>query len=182
MMESSPVYCAWRGLVVVLFWACALLNAYFVLTLVLGDAPAAAFLLVPALMGGFSLTHAIHRLGLYHALAFFGLATIISLVFEAVGVATGTIYGPYHYTGSLGPKLFKVPQAVPMAWFMVVYPSYTLVNYLADGHVISKPKPEFARLVGLAALSAILSRPALALVVFFAMGTPCLAALLRGNR
>jgi uncharacterized membrane protein len=155
-MEPSPTTQAWRTLVVVLFWAYALLNTYFVLTPVLGDAPPVAFLFVPVLMGGFSLSHAIYTLGLRHALAFLAVATVISLVFEAVGVATGAIYGPYHYTGSLGPKLFQVPVVVPMAWFMVIYPSYALANYLADGCVVSRPKPGLARLAGLAALSAML--------------------------
>ena len=155
-MESSPTTRAWRTLVVALFWVYALLNTYFVFAPVLGDAPPVAYLFVPVLMGGFSLSHAIYKLGLRHALAFLALATLISLVFEAVGVATGAIYGPYHYAGGLGPKLFQVPVAVPMAWFMVIYPSYALANYLADGCVVSRSKPSLARLTGLAALSAML--------------------------
>lgn len=155
-MESSPTTWAWRALVVVLFWVYALLNTYFVFTPVLGDAPSVAYLFVPILMGSFSLSHAVYKLGLCHALAFLALAALISLAFEAVGVATGAIYGPYHYTGSLGLRLFQVPLVVPMAWFMVIYPSYVLANYLADGCVVSRPKPSLARVTGLAALSAML--------------------------
>ena len=136
-MEPSPASRAWRTLVVVLFCVYVLLNTYFVLTPVLGDAPPLAYLLVPLLLGGFSLTHAIYTLGPRHALAFLGLSAAISLAFEAVGVATGAIYGPYHYTDSLGPKLFDVPLAVPISWFMVIYPSYALANTLADGRVTS---------------------------------------------
>jgi uncharacterized membrane protein len=155
-MESSPTTRAWRTLVVVLFWVYALLNTYFVFTPVLGDASSVAYLFVPVLMGGFSLSHAIYKLGLCHALAFLALATLVSLAFEAVGVATGAIYGPYHYTDSLGLRLFQVPLVVPMAWFMVIYPSYVLANYLADGCVVSRPKPSSTRVAGLAALSAML--------------------------
>ena len=154
-MELSPASHTWRSLVVVLFWAYALLNTYFVLTPVLGDAPQLAFLLVPLLLGGFSLSHAIYTLGLRHALIFLALTALISMAFEAAGVATGAVYGPYHYTDRLGPKLFDVPLAVPMSWFMVIYPSYALANTLVDGHVVSKPHAGPGRMVGLAALSAL---------------------------
>jgi uncharacterized membrane protein len=143
---------AWRSLVVVLFWAYALLNTYFVLTPVLGDAPRLAFLLVPLLLGGFSLSHAIYTLGLRHALIFLAFTALISMAFEAAGVATGAVYGPYHYTDRLGPKLFDVP--------LIVY------ALLASGYVVGYT---------------LLGRPALALVVLFAMGTSCLAALLRAT-
>jgi uncharacterized membrane protein len=155
-MERSSAPRAWRTLTLVLFWAYALLNTYFVLTPVLGDAPSTAYLLVPLVLGGFSLCHAIYTLGLRHALAFFALSTVISLAFEAVGVATGAIYGPYHYMDRLGPRLLQVPLVVPLAWFMVIYPSYGLANYLADGRVVSRRRPGAARLIGLAALSAML--------------------------
>ena len=154
-MEPSPASRVWRTLAVVLFWTYALLNTYFVFTPLLGDAPPLAYLLVPLLLGGFSLSHAVCTLGPRHALTFLALATLISLAFEAVGVATGAVYGPYHYTDSLGPRLFDVPLAVPLSWFMVIYPSYTLANYLADGRVTSKPQPGLARLIGLTALSAL---------------------------
>ena len=154
-MELSPASHTWRSLVVVLFWAYALLNTYFVLTPVLGDAPQLAFLLVPLLLGGFSLSHAIYTLGLRHALIFLALAALISLAFEAAGVATGAVYGPYHYTDRLGPKLFDVPLAVPMSWFMVIYPSYALANMLVDGRVVSQPHAGPGRTIGLAALSAL---------------------------
>jgi putative membrane protein len=154
-MEPSPASRTWRTLVVVLFCVYALLNTYFVLTPVLGDAPPSAYLLVPLLLGGFSLTHAIYTLGPRHALAFLGLTAAISLAFEAVGVATGAVYGPYHYTDSLGPKLFDVPLAVPFSWFMVIYPSYALANTLADGRVTSRPRPGLVRLLGVTALSAL---------------------------
>ena len=155
-MEAPSTSRNWRILVVALFWAYALLNTYFVLTPVLGDAQPGTYALVPLLLGGFCLCHAIYTLGPRHALAFFALSAIISLAFEVAGVATGAIYGPYHYTDHLGPKLFGVPLVVPIAWFMVMYPSYTVANYLADGRIVSKPRPSPARLIGLSALSAML--------------------------
>jgi len=155
-MKSRSTTRTWRTLVTVLFWAYALLNTYFVFTPWLGEAPAWAYLLVPLLLGGFSLSHAIYKLGLRHALTFLALVAFISLAFEAVGVATGAVYGPYRYTHKLGPQVFGVPLVVPFSWFMVIYPSYALANYLADGRVVSRPRPGLARLIGLAALSAML--------------------------
>ena len=130
-MKPPPASRVWRALVVVLFWAYALLNTYFTFSPLLRSTPRLAFILVPLVMGGSSLSHAMYMLGLRHALAFFALAALISLAFEAAGVATGAVYGPYHYTDFLDPKLFDVPLLVPLSWFMIIYPGYALVNYLA---------------------------------------------------
>jgi putative membrane protein len=156
LKDPPPVSRTWRTLVVVLFWAYVLLNTYFVLTPVLGEAPSLAYLLVPLLLGGFSLSHAITMLGWRHAIIFAALSAVISLAFEAAGVATGAIYGPYHYADLPGPRLFNVPLVIPMAWFMGIYPSYAVANTLADGRVVSRPRPRLGRLTGLAALSAML--------------------------
>jgi hypothetical protein len=53
----------------------------------------------------FSLFHACYALGWRHTLVFFAISAVVSWGFEQVGVATGAIYGPYHYTAVLGPKL-----------------------------------------------------------------------------
>jgi putative membrane protein len=57
---------------------------------------------------------------------------VISWAFEQVGVATGAIYGPYHYTDVLGVKLGHVPLLIPLAWFMMIYPSYVIANLISD--------------------------------------------------
>ncbi len=81
----------------------------------------------------FSLTHSMYALGWRHSLVFFGLSAVISWMYEQVGVATGAIYGPYHYTDYLGAKLGHVPFLIPIAWFMMIYPSYVLTNLIVDG-------------------------------------------------
>ena len=48
----------------------------------------------------FALLHAGQREGWRRALLLLALVFIVSLLFESVGVATGWIYGPYHYTNS----------------------------------------------------------------------------------
>ena len=46
-------------------------------------------------------------------------------------MAKGWIYGPYHYTGKLGPKfLGLVPYLLPAAWFMLSYPSFVIADWL----------------------------------------------------
>jgi len=86
------------------------------------------------------LFHAGIMLGWRRALAFFGLTFVISLAFEYVGVKTGFIFGHYHYTDVLDPKLFgTVPLVIPMAYFMVIYPSYMMANLIARSRVTGSP-------------------------------------------
>jgi uncharacterized membrane protein len=62
------------------------------------------------------------------------LAVIVfltGLIFECVGVATGWVYGPYHYTDKLGVKfLGLVPLLIPLAWTMMMYPSLVISDRL----------------------------------------------------
>lgn len=81
----------------------------------------------------FSLTHAWYSLGGRLTLAFFGLSAVIAWVYEQVGVATGLVYGAYYYTDYLGVRLGHVPLLIPLAWFMMVYPSYVIANLVVEG-------------------------------------------------
>ena len=79
----------------------------------------------------FALLHAGQREGWGRALRLLALVFIVSLLFESVGVATGWVYGPYHYTDALGPKfLGLVPYLIPVAWFMMSYPSFVIADRL----------------------------------------------------
>jgi len=79
----------------------------------------------------FALLHASQREGWTRALRLLALVFGVSLLFESVGVATGVIYGPYHYTNKLGPLfLGLVPFLIPVAWFMMSYPSYVIAERL----------------------------------------------------
>jgi uncharacterized membrane protein len=82
---------------------------------------------------GFSLAHAIDLLGWRRAVAFFGLSALISWCFEEAGVATGLVYGAYHYGDKLGPKLGAVPAIIPLAWFMMIYCTWIVAHVLLDG-------------------------------------------------
>jgi uncharacterized membrane protein len=64
---------------------------------------------------------------------FFAAAAVISYALEETGVRTGLIYGPYHYSNMLGPKLGHVPALIPLAWFMMIYPSWVTARALLRG-------------------------------------------------
>jgi putative membrane protein len=101
----------------------------------------------------FSVLHALHLLGLSRTFALFGLGALISWAFEQVGVATGFVYGPYYYTDRLGPKLGHVPLLIPLAWFMMLYPSYVITSLFTEGRPTSAGGP-LPRLAWLSLLSA----------------------------
>lgn len=101
----------------------------------------------------FSLTHSMVALGWRHSLVFFGLSAVISWMYEQVGVATGAVYGPYHYTDYLGMKLGHVPLLIPIAWFMMIYPSYVIANLIVDRQPAGS-RGGVGRIVGLSFLTA----------------------------
>lgn len=58
----------------------------------------------------------------------------ISLGSELMGTAFGVPFGPYHYTGLLGPKwLGLVPVLIPLSWFFMAVPAYGLAARAVDG-------------------------------------------------
>lgn len=65
--------------------------------------------------------------------AVLGLTVVASVVFESVGLATGFPYGSYAYSDALGPTLLGVPFLVPLAWLMMVWPSWLLAARLVPG-------------------------------------------------
>ena len=101
-----------------------------------------------------SLAHAWYSLGGRHTLAFFGLSAVISWVYEQAGVATGLVFGAYHYTDYLGARLGDVPLLIPLAWFMMIYPSYVIANLALERRPTRTPEG-MTRLVRLAAVSAV---------------------------
>ncbi|MHC1684845.1 MAG: carotenoid biosynthesis protein [Clostridiaceae bacterium] len=79
----------------------------------------------------FAILHASVRLGWKQALTLIALCFGVSLLFESLGVATGLVYGPYHYSDQLGPKFLNlVPYLIPLAWFMMMYPAFLMARWL----------------------------------------------------
>jgi putative membrane protein len=77
----------------------------------------------------FAIMHGAQRYGWKRILLMVVTVSAVSLAFESYGVATGKVYGPYHYTDTLGPKfLGLVPLLIPVAWFMMMYASYLMAD------------------------------------------------------
>jgi len=142
-------------------WASVVFLALFVYDgPVRGLLPGAA---LPALPGGlnglttllvaFSVSHAAYALGLRRTAVFFAISAVVSWLFEQAGVSTGAVYGPYHYTDVLGPKLGDVPLLIPGAWFMMIYPGYVIAGLLVDGRPYGT-RGSWANVVWLAAAGA----------------------------
>ena len=67
------------------------------------------------------------------------LLAIMPLAFiaEAVGVHTHFPFGNYAYNDLLGPSLINVPLLIPLAWVMMLYPSYLASRYLTTKPLLS---------------------------------------------
>jgi uncharacterized membrane protein len=110
----------------------ALMTLYSIVSVALGRELFSLFTPLTTLAGFvFALLHAGRREGWRRALLLLASVVFISLFFESLGVATGWVYGPYHYTDKLGPKfLGLVPYLIPVAWFMMSYPSFVIADRL----------------------------------------------------
>ena len=106
----------------------ALVNVYSLFGQPLGLAPS---FIIPLTGFAFAFFHAVQREGRDGALRLLAAVFGVSLLFESVGVATGWIYGPYHYTDRLGPMfLGLVPYIIPITWFMMSYQSFVIAEWL----------------------------------------------------
>ena len=110
--------------------------------------------MLTAALALFSLFHAWYSLGGRLTLAFFAISATISWAYEQVGVTTGLVFGAYHYTDYLGARLGDVPLLIPLAWFMMIYPSYVIAGMVVRGRPTGTP-PGARALVQLAAASAV---------------------------
>jgi len=81
----------------------------------------------------FAVTHCLAVEGLRRTALFFATSAIVSYLMEETGVRTGLIYGAYHYSDMLGVKLGHVPIIIPLAWFMMIYPSFMVAKAVLSG-------------------------------------------------
>jgi uncharacterized membrane protein len=98
----------------------------------------------------FSLLHCTAIEGPRRTAIFFLISAVVSYLMEEIGVRTGLIYGAYHYSSALGAKLGDVPILIPLAWFMMIYPSWMVARSLVRGVAFHS----FARLTATAAIAA----------------------------
>jgi uncharacterized membrane protein len=71
----------------------------------------------------FVVVHGCIALGRRNFIAFSLITVVISFASEAIGVATGLIFGAYHYTDLLGPKLLGVPPMIQIGYLATGYAS-----------------------------------------------------------
>ena len=61
---------------------------------------------------------------------FFALAFTIGFSIEVIGVKTGLIFGAYSYGDVLGIKVLDVPLVIGLNWFLLVYATSCVAEYL----------------------------------------------------
>lgn len=61
---------------------------------------------------------------------------IISFSLEALGTATGIIFGNYTYTSVLGPRFFNTPLIIGVNWVLLIYTAGTVVDPLKAGLLV----------------------------------------------
>ncbi len=68
------------------------------------------------------------------ALILFSLFMIVSLLVEFSGALLGFPFGSHEYSANLGPRMFGlVPFAVPLSWWVIVWPLHCLVHSAQAG-------------------------------------------------
>jgi uncharacterized membrane protein len=85
-----------------------------------GDADAILTLLAALI---FVAAHGYIALGTRNMIAFSLITVVVSFTSEVIGVATGLIFGAYHYTDQLGPKLLGVPPMIQIGYLATGYAS-----------------------------------------------------------
>ncbi|MEM7333243.1 MAG: carotenoid biosynthesis protein [Chloroflexota bacterium] len=58
----------------------------------------------------------------------FLIIAVLSFGVEQLGSRTGFPFGDYHYTANLQPQLGDVPLLIPLAWFMMLPPSWAVAS------------------------------------------------------
>jgi putative membrane protein len=131
-VEDREMNLLFRRIALIFLSLFALLTTLMVVRMALGQTnPPWATLACTLTCFIFAILHASTRLGWKQALTLIVLCFGISLLFESVGVATGWVYGPYHYSDKLGVKfLGLVPYLIPLAWIMMMYPSFLMARWL----------------------------------------------------
>ncbi len=82
-----------------------------------------------------------------------GLILLFTWGIEWLGSTTGLIFGDYAYTSAMQPQLLGVPLIIPLAWAMMLFPAWAVVQAILEPHRLRLGRfhsPAFAALSGLA--------------------------------
>lgn len=86
---------------------------------------------IVALMLATSLAEAVEACGLRRGAAPVAAAGALGLAAEHVGVRTGRPFGPYAYSGKLGPRVGGVPLLAAAAWAIMARPAWVVAGLIA---------------------------------------------------
>jgi uncharacterized membrane protein len=91
----------------------------------------------------------VQQWGWNSAVRAFALTAVLSWAAEWIGSHTGLLFGAYRYTSLLQPQIVGVPLLIPIAWFMLLPPSWVIAQHIL-GHRVQR----WRRQVAVAVLSA----------------------------
>lgn len=76
--------------------------------------------------------------GLRRTIVTFAIVAFLTWLAEFIGSSTGFPFGDYTYTDLLQPQLLHVPLVIPIAWFMMLPPSWVIAQSILRSHCSSK--------------------------------------------
>lgn len=127
----------------VLLWA--LIGVYFAASLADKFQPKAAFGVTYVVAAfAFALIHGRKRYGTRDILVFLAICFVISFSLENLSIVSGFPFGHYVYAGVPGPRLYRVPVLIALAYFGSGYLSWVVGNVLL-GKVDGEPRSRVTR-------------------------------------
>ena len=125
----------------------ALIGVYFAASLADKVQPDAAFGVTYVLAAfAFALIHGRNRYGGRDILVFLAICLVISFSLENLSIVSGFPFGHYVYAGVPGPRLYRVPVLIALAYFGSGYLSWVVANLLL-GKVDGEPRSSVTRFV-----------------------------------
>ena len=76
----------------------------------------------------FTLGQCFYELGPKRAILFLAVTSVVGFLAEILGTSTGFPFGKYYYMNFLGPKVFGVPEVVPLIWFVIAYLTFSIAR------------------------------------------------------
>lgn len=81
----------------------------------------------------FALIHGSRVYGWRGILIFTAICFVVCHIVENIGVVTGFPFGTYYFTDAMGPKLFRVPLTMGLAYVAIGYSCWTLSLLILNG-------------------------------------------------
>ena len=99
--------------------------------------------------------HAWKMFSLKSSLKMMLIGYVVAYILEEIGVHTGLIFGHYHFTRLMGPKIDVIPIALVCLWVTLLYIAFIVTNLLIDGSPLPK-RYDVKHLVFTSAVAALL--------------------------